>query len=218
MTNPNKTAIAVVLDRSGSMQACRNDTIGGFNTFVEEQRKLPGYATLSLIQFDDVYQEDYLDKLLVDVPNLTSETYVPRGYTALHDAIGRTIVNLGAKLAKLPEAERPGKVVMVIITDGQENASKEYNAAKVKELIEHQRTKYQWEFVYLGANQDAVTVGSIMGIAKGSSASYSVDNTKHLFQAMAANVSSYRSAQGPDAGAVLAFSAVQRDTLVQPQQ
>lgn len=218
MTNPNKTAIAVVLDRSGSMQSCRADTIGGFNAFLEEQKKLPGYATLSLIQFDDQYETVYRNRELKEVAPLNEHTYVPRGGTALHDAIGRTINDLGAQLALIPEVDRPGKVVVVIITDGEENQSKEFTGPKIKQMIEHQRSKYQWEFVYLGANQDAVTVGASMGILKSASASYGVHNTKALFCAMSANVGGYRSASGPDAGAQLSFSADQRATLLEPNQ
>lgn len=218
MTNPNKTAIAVVLDRSGSMQSCRADTIGGFNAFLKKQRELPGYATLTLAQFDDVYEVVYLDRELKDVPDLTEETFVPRGTTALCDAIGKTIIALGEKLSKLPEVDRPGKVVVVIVTDGGENASQEYTRDRIKQMTEHQKSKYQWEFVYLGANQDAVAVGSSLGIGKGMSASYGVHNTKALFCAMSANVGGYRSASGPDAGAQLSFSADQRATLLEPNQ
>lgn len=218
MTNPNKTAIAVVLDRSGSMEYGREDTIGGFNVFLEEQQKLPGYATLTLAQFDDVYEVVHLDKPIKEVPKLTSETFVPRGRTALCDAIGKTIATLGEKLAAMPEVDRPGKVVVVIITDGKENASKEYTRDVIKKMTEHQKTKYQWEFVYLGANQDAIAVGATFGIAKGSSASYSVDNTKHLFAAMASNIGSYRSAPGPDAAAAMSFSDDQRASLLEPDQ
>ncbi len=219
MTNPNKTAIAVVLDRSGSMGSCRNDTIGGFNTFLEEQQKLPGYATLTLAQFDDVYEVVYLDRPIKEVPKLTTETFVPRGSTALCDAIGRTIVTLGAKLAAMPEVDRPGKVVVVIITDGGENASHEYTREKIKALTEHQQAKYEWKFVYLGANQDAISVGSSLGMLKSMSASYSVDNTRQVFGAMGANVAGYVMAaayQGVG-DKELAFSDEQRATLLAPE-
>jgi Mg-chelatase subunit ChlD len=168
------TQISIVLDRSGSMEIVRDATISGFNEFIDGQRAVPGEAQISLVQFDteDAYEVLYEAKRIRDVPKMTVETYVPRGGTPLHDAIGRTIDGLGAKLAKTSEAERPGKVVIVIMTDGLENSSREYSSARIAEMIKHQREVYKWEFVFLGANQDAILTGEKLNILGRSSLTY----------------------------------------------
>jgi hypothetical protein len=166
--------IAVVLDRSGSMQRIRDATIAGFNEFVAGQRLAQGKATLLLAQFDHEYQVDY-DKPVADVPDLNADTYVPRGNTALLDAIGRTINELGASLSAMREADRPSKVVVVIITDGEENASREFERDKICEMVTHQREVYQWEFIFLGANLDAFSEGPKLGILAAASMQYSAD-------------------------------------------
>jgi hypothetical protein len=145
---PGYTHIAVVLDRSGSMQDVKTDTIGGFNSFLEDQKNLPGDATLTLIGFDDHYEtwRDFV--ALKDVQALDDATFVPRGMTALLDAIGRTITETGAHLEQLPENDRPEKVVMAIMTDGLENHSLKFNAHQIGELITHQRDVYKWQFLF----------------------------------------------------------------------
>lgn len=168
----NYTHISVVLDRSGSMSTVWDDTIGGFNSFLEEQRKLPGECTISAIQFDSEYDVLYTAKSIADAPKLTKETYVPRGSTALLDAIGRTINDTGAKLAAMSEDQRPSKVLFVILTDGQENASREFSRQKVFDMIKLQRETYKWDFVFLGANQDAISTGTSLGMAAGSTMTY----------------------------------------------
>ncbi len=169
--NPNDTRIAIVLDRSGSMESVRAATIAGFNEFVEGQKAAPGTATLILNQFDDVF-ETVFDCPLQSVPPLTPETFQPRGTTALLDAMGRTIDELGAKLAALPDQDRPGKVIVVIVTDGQENASLQYSTQQVNQKITHQREKYGWDFIFLGANQDAITSAAQFGIQSNAALTY----------------------------------------------
>lgn len=149
------TQIAVVLDRSGSMGSVVKPTIDNFNKFVEQQRATPGRARLRLVQFDHEYNFLY-DKPLEQVEKLTTATFVPRGSTALFDAIGRTIDALGASLSITPETERPGKVIVLVLTDGYENASSLYTREQVASMVKHQREKYSWEFVFMGATQDAV--------------------------------------------------------------
>ena len=189
------TDISVVLDRSGSMQSVRNDTIGGFNAFLKTQKEAPGEATLTLAQFDDQYEVVYSGKSIKDVPELTEKTFVPRGMTALLDAIGRTINATGSRLSALPENERPAKVIFVILTDGDENASKELTKEKVNELIKHQTEAYQWDFVFLGANQDAIKAGASMGILAGNSMSYAANakGTADAFASVGATMCAYRS-------------------------
>lgn len=168
----NFTRIAIILDRSGSMESCKESTVAGFNEFIRTQKEIPGEATVKLVQFDDQY-EVVFDKHLKACPELTQSTFVPRGSTALLDAQGRTIVELGRELALLAEPERPSKVIVVTLTDGMENASKEYNLEKIGAMIREQRDKYNWDFVFLGANQDAVATAAAMSIPLPSAMSYS---------------------------------------------
>ncbi len=163
--NNNATDITVVIDRSGSMDSCRADAEGGFNAFVAAQAALPGKALLTLVQFDTEYEFVHRGVPIKDVPPYS---LVPRGGTALYDAVGRAILETGARLAAMPEAQRPGLVLFAIITDGEENSSREISGARLKEMIEHQTAQYAWQFSYLGANQDAIMAAAKMGIAPGS--------------------------------------------------
>lgn len=183
--------ITVVLDRSGSMASVRTDTIGGFNTFVSAQRGEPGRCLLSLVQFDDEYEPLYTGTDIQAVPLLSLDTFVPRGMTALLDAIGRTIIATGKRLKALPEAQRPDKVIFVIQTDGQENASREFTQPKIAEMIAHQKAKYQWDFVFLGANQDAIQAGAAMNIPRGSTMTYASNSvgTQSAFRSTAIHLS-----------------------------
>lgn len=160
----NLTEIAVILDRSGSMQSIRDDAIGGFNSFLEAQKAVSGEAKFSLILFDNEYETPVLRQDLLHVKPLTDKTFVPRGATALYDAIGRTVNAIGADLANMPETERPSKVIIAILTDGMENSSREFAKAQISEMVKHQEEKYAWEFIYLGANQDAFDVGGALGM------------------------------------------------------
>lgn len=172
--NDGLTMIEIVLDRSGSMRAVRNATIAGFNEFVEGQKLGFGDARMTLVQFDteDPFEIVFDSKPVRDVPKLTIEKYVPRGGTPLHDALGYAIDSLGARLSKLPEYERPGKVVIVAMTDGLENSSRNYTAPRIAEMIRHQREAYSWQFVFLGANQDAILTGERLNILAESSLTY----------------------------------------------
>ncbi len=146
------------------MGSIRNDAIGGFNTFLEEQKKLPGEATLTYIQFDTEYEVIHENKPLKDVQPINEKCYVPRGSTALLDAIGKTVEAAGRRLSNTPEENRPEKVIVAILTDGEENASRQYSLPKIKEMIKHQKEKYSWEFIFLGANQDAFAEAMKIGI------------------------------------------------------
>ena len=206
----NFTRIAIILDRSGSMEICKESTVAGFNEFIRNQKKLPGEATVKLVQFDDQY-ETVFDKRLEDFPELNQNTFVPRGSTALLDAQGRTIVELGQELAALPEQERPSKVIVVTLTDGLENASKHYNLEKIGEMIREQRDKYNWDFVFLGANQDAIATAAAMNIPLPSAMSYST--SKAGIAATMAAVSHYvGAARG---GKAAAFSPQDRKSAME---
>lgn len=176
----DSTRIVIVLDRSGSMESARESTVKGLNTFVSEQKKNTYDITLKLAQFDDnlgeLSYEIIHDAPIKSIPEFTQKDFVPRGSTPLLDAQGKAITELGEELAALPEYKRPNKVIFVTITDGYENASKNYTREKIKKLIDHQTTKYNWDFVYLGANQDAVAVGKSMGYLQGKSMSYNISD------------------------------------------
>jgi hypothetical protein len=189
------TDITIVLDRSGSMQSVREDTIGGYNSFVESQAKLPGHASISLVQFDDQYEVVYAGVDCKAVKPMRAENFVPRGSTAMLDAIGRTINATGARLAAMAEADRPAKVVMVVLTDGEENASKEFTRAQVKMMVTRQRELYSWEFVFLGANQDAIFTAATIGVPAASSLSYAADakGTEAVFASTSAYLGNVRS-------------------------
>lgn len=133
------TDITILLDRTGSMASAVTDTIGGFNTFLQGQKAEPGRCLLSLVQFDDIDPQEIIHdaKAIAEVPELTGETFVPRGRTPLLDALGKAIVRTGQRLAALPETDRPNKVIFVILTDGQENASREYTRPQVFDMIDH---------------------------------------------------------------------------------
>ncbi len=199
MTKQNSTLITVLIDRSGSMSSCRNGTIEGFNAFIESQKKtqseLKDDVKVSLVQFDNMYEINYNMLPLENVPNLTMASYVPRGGTALHDAIGKTINDVGAKLSEAIESDRPSKVLVVIMTDGQENESKIFSREQIANMIRHQEQKYAWEFVYLGANQDSFAVGGAMGMKMANVMNYTSDNlgTSRAFASLHKMSSGYRS-------------------------
>lgn len=152
-----KTEILCIIDRSGSMSSIRADAEGGFNSFVAEQKKVPGDARLTITEFDTVY--DYVCKG-VDIKDAPEYRLVPRGSTALLDAMGRTMEEQGKRISDEKWAE---KVIMVIVTDGQENSSREFTGARIKEMTEHAQ-KNGWSFIYLAANVDVSKTAAAMGI------------------------------------------------------
>lgn len=158
------THITVVLDRTGSMESIRDDTIGGFNAFLEKQKAEPGSATLTLVQFDsqDPYEVIHHFKPVVLIPELTRETYVPRASTPLLDAIGRAINDLEQSLAKLNEENRPAKVVVVVVTDGHENSSQEFRKDQIEKMVKEKTEKSDWQFVFLSA--DLAAIGDAMAV------------------------------------------------------
>jgi len=202
-----ETEIIIVLDRSGSMSSIGQATVDGFNEFILEQKGARGKAFVTLVQFDDQYQVDYKNVPVDAVDDLIyRETFLPRGMTALHDAIGKTILDVDTKR----------DVVFVIITDGHENASKEFNGAKVLELI-NGKTVEGWNFIYLGANQDAVKAGQSIGVKAGNSMTYgaTLEGATQAFSSVSANTSSYRGAKFAmsmdDAKGSLDFAPDQRE-------
>lgn len=166
------TDITLVIDRSGSMAAIRDDAEGGVNTFVQEQKQQAGEALLTLVQFDTEYEFVHQG---IPIKNAPAYKLVPRGSTALLDAVGRAINETGDRLAKMAEPDRPGLVIFVIVTDGQENSSREFSKAQIKDMISQQQTQFSWQFTFLGANQDAFAEARGMGIDASGVANYGMD-------------------------------------------
>lgn len=161
----NLTEIVFIIDRSGSMGGLETDTIEGYNAFLEKQRQMEGRTVVTTVLFDNKY-ELLWNGIDAEEVKLSSKEYYVRGNTALLDAVGKTILDVGYRLSNTKEEDRPGKVIFVIITDGMENSSREFTYSKVRELIHHQREKYSWEFVFLGANIDAVREADNIGICE----------------------------------------------------
>jgi hypothetical protein len=191
----NYTDITILLDRSPSMSVVRGETIQGYNIFLEEQRKVAGDATISLIQFDRGYESIYEGMDLDEAPKLTKGTYQLQGMTALWDAMARAIHSTGERLRNMKKADRPQNVVFVIITDGEENSSREVRDPSVlSDMITTQQDTYSWEFVFLGANQDAITTGRDFGIKRGSSMTFAHNTvgTRSVYDSVSKNLASYR--------------------------
>lgn len=190
----NFTSINVIIDKSGSMANLTNDTIGGFNKFLSDQKGLQGEAVLTLCTFDHQYHlvHDFVN--LSSVSDLDNKTYVPAGSTALLDAIGTTINSVDSKIFAMPEAERPSKVIFLIITDGEENASREYKLEQIRNLITTKQAA-GYDFVFMGANIDTIKATSSLGINTNNSFAYTADSrgTHALYASVSDNMSSYRS-------------------------
>jgi len=169
MPTPNMTLIAALLDRSGSMETSKKATEDGWRELVNEQRQQPGQCQVTLAEFDTIYEVVYSVTDITEVPEFVVR---PRGMTALLDATGRFITEIGEQLSTLPEGERPGRVICLIMTDGMENSSREWSWDAVRTLIKQQQDEWNWKFIFLGANIDAVEVGARMGFAYGDSITY----------------------------------------------
>ena len=213
MTRSDLTTIYFLLDRSGSMQSIKTDTEGGFAAFVEEQRKAPGECRVTLAQFDNEYDVVYADRPLADVPALDLQ---PRGSTALLDAMGRTITDAGARLAAMPEDERPGTVIVAIMTDGMENASQEWTHPAIKALVTQQSDHYGWQFMYMGADQDAIEVGTQLGVSAAASVTYGRGKAAAAMGVTSAKIAKLRAARVAAPAAQLeAYTAEERASLVE---
>jgi len=197
MPRANLTSIVVILDKSTSMSIVQRETIEGFNSFLDAQKKEPGDARLTMIQFNTRYDIKYVEVPVRDVQPLNTHTYNPSGMTALFDAVGRGIDELGQKLSNTPEHDRPEKVIFVIITDGEENSSIEYVKVpgKVASMIKHQEDVYKWKFIYLGAGPNALTQAVQLGVNMDMAAAYKVSNQTQLYSVLSASVTRGRSGQ-----------------------
>ena len=196
------THMSVVIDRSGSMSSMKNDVIGGFNNLLQEQLRVEGTATMTLVRFDHEYEvvSDFVP--LEDVKELNSETFQPRGNTALLDAMGKTLNDVRSKIHAMNDSEKPSRAIFVFITDGEENASTQYKKNQIFEMINDLRNKensegVEWEFIFIGANQDAIQEGSSYGVRANASLTYSAsgDGARIAFGSLSRSISDYRSAE-----------------------
>jgi hypothetical protein len=186
----NSIDITIVLDRSGSMQSVVNETIAGFNTFLAEQKSVKSQTRLTLVQFDHEYELRIEAQDIQEVLPLNRDTYIPRGMTALLDAIGRTIEITKERMKSWKHSENPPKVLFVTITDGHENNSKMYNRKQVFNKIRKMEMKHHWEFVFLGANQDAIEEAGFMGISRSRAMTFKANGkgVRMMFDALSENV------------------------------
>lgn len=204
------TDITVILDRSGSMGACQQEAENGLNHFIESQKKEQGEALFTLVQFDTEYEFVHRGIPIKDVPHCS---LVPRGMTALLDAVGRAINETGERLSKMPEDERPGLVVMVILTDGQENSSHEFKKGQIKQMIEHQQSVYSWQFTFLAANQDAFAEAGDLGIAAQATANFRPTAAAKTFDMVGQSVSRMRHALASNEQIANAYTEEERQHM-----
>jgi hypothetical protein len=207
-----RSHIAMLLDRSGSMADCVSDTIGGVNTFLRKQSALPGVTSVTIAQFDD--QFDYVfHGRLQDVPPLTDQNYVPRGSTALVDAACRLIDEVGKGFDAMLPIDRPEKVFFVIVTDGYENASTTHKVTDLTERIRRQEQTYAWEFIFIGADVDAIAEAGKLGISAAAALNYNKHSkaaVQNMYAAVSQNVGAVR---GGFASSV-AFTDLQRSSTM----
>ena len=191
------TEVVFILDRSGSMRGLEADTIGGFNSMIEKQQKEEGEAYISTILFDDQSEVLYDRIPIGKVEPMNDNQYYVRGCTALLDAIGGAIHHIGNVHKYARDEDRPEKTLFIITTDGMENASRQYDYKKIKKMIERQKEKYHWEFIFLGANIDAVEVAGRFGIDSSRAVRYECDSvgTQLNFNVMSKMVSAARTSQ-----------------------
>jgi uncharacterized protein YegL len=192
------THIAVILDRTGSMETIRDDTIGGFNVFLDEQKKEPATATLTLVQFDteDPYEVIHDFKPIADIPPLTRKIFVPRGGTPLLDAMGRGINDLEKHIGDLREEERPAKVIVAVVTDGQENSSEEFNRETIEKMVKERTEKDGWPFVFLSADLAAIEDAKSVGIDPAGMFAFAKNKvgTRSMWSTLSRTTSGYRAA------------------------
>ena len=191
------TEIVFILDRSGSMSGLEADTIGGYNSLIEKQKKEEGEAYISTVLFDDVCEVLHDRVSLSEVRPMTDKEYYVRGCTALLDAIGGAIHHIGNVHKYAREEDRPEKTLFIITTDGYENSSKRYTYDKVKHMVERQKEKFGWEFLFLGANIDAVAEAKKFGIKEDRAVNYHCDSegTAVNYKALNVAVSAVRSCE-----------------------
>ena len=193
------TELVFILDRSGSMSGLEKDTIGGFNSMLEKQRKEPGDAVVSTVLFDNETEVIHDRVVIADVPNLTDREYFVRGCTALLDAVGGAIHHIGNVHKYARKEDVPEKTLFIITTDGMENASHHYTYDKVRQMIERQKERYGWEFLFLGANIDATAEAKRFGIDESMAANYHCDEVGTVlnYEVISEAITSVRTSAAP---------------------
>lgn len=193
------TELVFILDRSGSMSGLEKDTIGGFNSMLEKQRKEPGEAVVSTVLFDNEIEVIHDRVPVTNVPSLTDKEYFVRGCTALLDAVGGAIRHIGNVHKYARREDVPEKTLFIITTDGMENASRRYTYDKVRSMIERQKERYGWEFIFLGANIDAAAEAQRMGIDESMAANYNCDEdgTALNFEVISEAITNVRMCRAP---------------------
>lgn len=209
MTDPNYTHLALIVDRSGSMSGIAQDMNGGIRQLLKDQDAEPGRLLVDVCTFDNVSEFVFTDAPAATVQDV--DLVVPRGSTALNDAIGQMINRLGNKFKVMPEEKRPSKVVVVIVTDGMENASREFTADQVKAMVEQQTGEWGWTFMYLAANVDAFATGAGYGFGAGQTIAYAgtPGGTQNVWEASSANIT--RSRNGDNSG----YTVDERDSAME---
>lgn len=195
-----KSELVFILDRSGSMSGLESDTIGGFNAMLAKQVKAEGEAVVTTVLFDDKYELLH-DRINIDaIAPITDKDYFVRGSTALLDAVGMTLQKIINVQKMTAQGQKADKVLFVITTDGLENASREYSYAVIRQMIEHQKKRYDWEFIFLGANIDAVGTAAKFGIEEDRAANFHADShgTKLNYEVISDAVSSLRASRTLD--------------------
>ena len=214
MTNENLTAVILVLDRSSSMFAVRGETIEGVNNMIEDQKEGEGDALFYMVSFASAGDYQVVNEWsdMKSVRRLTSEDYEPSGLTALMDATVKTIDDVGRYFESLPEEKRPGKIVFAIMTDGHENNSQHASIRDMNSKIEHQKKKYNWQFLYLGANQNAIDVAQAYGIhpSKAMTYGHSGEKTQSAIRSFSGSIRRARMAHGAMISNSIAFTAEDR--------
>lgn len=198
----NHSDITFILDMTGSMAKVASEAVDGLNNFIEKQKKVPGTANFSMVTFNSVETKKVFDNVnLVDMEPMSHDDYVPNHMTPLLDTLGNEIHSIGERLKNLPEEERPDTVIVAIMTDGEENFSKKFNRKQIFDMVTHQRKKYNWKFVFLGANQDSYAEAGGYGIDLGTTHNY--DHTKvgtmDAYSRLSATVTSLRTNKEPKA-------------------
>lgn len=189
----NLTEVVLILDRSGSMSGLEDDNIGGFNSMLKKQRKEEGDANVTTVLFDDEIEMLHKRVDIKEIKNITSKDYYVRGCTALLDAIGYSI-NFMINVQKNKKEERAKNILFIITTDGYENASKEYSYEKIKKMITYEKERYNWQFLFLGANIDAISTARNFGISEEFASNYVSDEvgTQITYEVMNSAISTCR--------------------------